>query len=45
MQFIIKSFVAVLLIVPEITMAQTTYLPLESKEYRLIDEVLEQKKL
>ena len=39
MQFIIKSFVAVLLFTPLLTMAQTTYLPLETKEYILLERM------
>ena len=39
MQFIIKSFVAVLLIAPMATMSQTTYLPLESKEYIILERM------
>src|SRR5690606_4013128 len=39
MQFIIKSFVAFLLVVPVATMSQTTYLPLESKEYIILERM------
>ncbi|MBA2499961.1 MAG: hypothetical protein H0V30_09570 [Chitinophagaceae bacterium] len=39
MQFIIKSVVAVLLVAPVATMAQTTFLPLESKEYIILERM------
>jgi hypothetical protein len=39
MQFIIKSFVCALLLIPCLSSAQTTYLPLGSKEYILLERM------